>query len=77
MVFGTFIGGYADRYGRKRFTVLYCVIYALACCTKHFNSFAVLAFGRILAGIATSLLYSSFESWLVCEHGQRGYAVTK
>jgi hypothetical protein len=29
--------------------------------------------GRVLGGIATSLLFSSFESWMVCEHNARGY----
>jgi hypothetical protein len=27
-------------------------------------------FGRLLAGIATSILYSAFESWLIYEHKQ-------
>ena len=26
--------------------------------------------GRLLGGIATSILYSAFESWLVCEHNK-------
>jgi hypothetical protein len=30
-------------------------------------------FGRLLAGIATSILYSAFESWLVYEHKTRGF----
>ena len=30
-------------------------------------------FGRILGGIATSLLFSVFESWLVAEHAKRGF----
>ncbi len=30
-------------------------------------------FGRLLAGISTSILYSAFESWLVYEHKQRGF----
>ena len=29
--------------------------------------------GRVLGGVATSLLFSSFESWMVCEHNARGY----
>ena len=28
--------------------------------------------GRVGGGIATSLLYSCFESWLICAHGARG-----
>lgn len=60
-IFGTFIGGFADKYGRKKFTIMYGVIYALSCCTKHFNNFTILVVGRLLAGIATSLLYSRDE----------------
>jgi len=60
-LFGTFIGGYADKFGRKKFTILYGAIYALSCCTKHFNNFGILIVGRLLAGVATSLLYSVFE----------------
>ncbi|CAD7945452.1 unnamed protein product [Amoebophrya sp. A120] len=74
MLFGTFIGGYADKHGRKKFAILYCIVYALSCCTKHFNSFFMLSVGRILAGVATSLLYSVFESWVVCEHAQRAFS---
>ncbi|GMP70663.1 hypothetical protein CsSME_00029423 [Camellia sinensis var. sinensis] len=29
--------------------------------------------GRVLGGIATSLLFSAFESWLVAEHFKRGF----
>ena len=29
--------------------------------------------GRFFGGIATSLLFSAFESWLVSEHFKRGY----
>jgi len=27
-------------------------------------------FGRVLGGIATSILYSAFESWLVFQHNK-------
>jgi hypothetical protein len=36
--------------------------------TKHFNNFTVLLVGRLFCGVATSLLNSAFESWLVAEH---------
>lgn len=29
--------------------------------------------GRLLGGVATSLLFSAFESWLVAEHFSRGF----
>lgn len=56
------------RSGRKRAAITYCVTYTLGCLTKHFNNFWVLCGGRVLCGIATSLLFSAFESWLVSEH---------
>jgi hypothetical protein len=34
----------------------------------------VLFVGRVFCGVATSLLYSAFESWLVAEHNKRGFS---
>jgi len=60
--------------GRKNAALGYVITYSLSCCTKHFPNYWVLMVGRILGGIATSLLYSAFESWLVAEHFKRGYS---
>jgi MFS family permease len=73
MLFGTFAGAAADRIGRKKCGLLYAVLYILSCMTKHFKDYSMLMVGRVLGGIATSLLFSTFESWLVCEHNARGY----
>ena len=35
---------------------------------QHFNNFSILMVGRLLGGIATSILYSAFESWVIYEH---------
>lgn len=70
-VFGTIVAGFADSLGRKRAVLLYCLLYITSCLTKHFNSFPVLLLGRLTGGISTSLLFSSFESWLVSEHCTR------
>lgn len=48
----------------------YCITYILSCITKHSPQYKVLMIGRILGGIATSLLFSAFESWLVAEHNK-------
>ena len=56
--------------GRKRACVTYCVTYILSCVTKHSPQYKVLMLGRVLGGIATSLLFSAFESWLVAEHNK-------
>ncbi|CDF41384.1 unnamed protein product [Chondrus crispus] len=72
-VFGTFIGSIADKYGRKFNVLVFVITYALSCMTKHSPNFATLMVGRLLAGIATSILFSAFESWLVSEHNNRGF----
>ena len=38
--------------------------------------FWILVVGRVLGGIATSALFSAFESWLVGEAAKRGVAQT-
>ncbi|RUS71434.1 hypothetical protein EGW08_020804 [Elysia chlorotica] len=73
MIFGTIVGSIADRYGRRTNCIMYGVLYGLTCLTKHSSSFYVLMVGRLLGGIATSILYSAFESWLVFEHHKRGF----
>ena len=73
MIFGTFAGSFADRWGRKRSALLFCLVYFIACCTKHVMNFWVLLAGRVLAGVACSLLFSVFEAWMVCAHKQHGF----
>lgn len=50
--------------------MIYCITYILSCFTKHSSEYKILMLGRILGGIATSLLFSAFESWLVAEHNK-------
>uniref|UniRef100_A0A915HDM4 Molybdate-anion transporter n=1 Tax=Romanomermis culicivorax TaxID=13658 RepID=A0A915HDM4_ROMCU len=73
VIFGTFIGSFADKLGRRNNCILYALIYSGACVTKHFANFQILMIGRLLGGIATSILFSAFESWLVFEHNKRQY----
>lgn len=73
MLFGTIVGSLADKQGRKRACITYCITYILSCITKHSPQYKILMVGRILGGIATSLLFSAFESWLVAEHFKRGF----
>jgi fucose permease len=70
-IFGTFVGSWADKGGRKKYAGLYCVLYIVSCMTKHFNNFFVLILGRITGGVATSLLFSVFDAWLASEHNRR------
>jgi MFS family permease len=73
MVFGTWAGPIADKYGRKLCCVLYGISYILSCLTKHFPDYNILMLGRVLGGFATSILWSAFESWMVSEHNARGF----
>jgi len=68
MLCGCFVGSMVDKWGRKRSALAYCLCYALSCMSKHFNSYGMLMVGRVLGGVSTSLLYSSFECWMVSEH---------
>mmetsp|Transcript_6603 Transcript_6603/g.17749 ORF Transcript_6603/g.17749 Transcript_6603/m.17749 type:complete len:441 (+) Transcript_6603:75-1397(+) len=72
-IFGTFVASVADKYGRRANVMVFCVTYALSCMTKHSPNFWVLMAGRVLGGIATSILFSAFEAWLVYEHINRNY----
>jgi predicted MFS family arabinose efflux permease len=73
MIVGTFVGGLADKLGRKSMCILYSVCYIVACCTKLVPEYWTLMLGRFLSGISTSLLFSVFESWMVCEHHKQGF----
>ncbi|KAK5970230.1 molybdate-anion transporter, partial [Trichostrongylus colubriformis] len=60
--------------GRRNNCVIYGILYGCSCITKHFASMPILMIGRFLGGIATSILYSAFESWVVYEHNKRGFS---
>ncbi|CAK9297468.1 unnamed protein product [Gordionus sp. m RMFG-2023] len=72
MLFGTLVGALADKYGRRFNCILYGILYGISCLTKHFPNFWILMIGRLFGGIATSILYSALESWLICESNSRG-----
>ena len=73
LVFGTIVGSLSDKFGRKNMCLLFCVVYGASAFTKLVNSFAWLFFGRVLSGVATSLLFTTFESWMVAEHHARQF----
>jgi hypothetical protein len=53
----------------------YCLLYTVSCVTKHSADVRLLVFGRVCSGVATSLLYSVFEAWMVAEHNSRKHAL--
>lgn len=68
MVFGTVVGSVADKFGRKLICMVYGITYSICCLTKFSPDFYILLYGRVFGGIATSILFSGFESWYVNEH---------
>merc|ERR1711871_1646685 len=67
------VGSLADRFGRKRCSMLFGVVYSLSCVTKHSSNYWVLMVGRLLGGVATSLLFSVFEAWMIAAHFSQGF----
>ena len=72
-VFGTFIGIYVDRWGRRFGCILFCILEIVINILEHIPSMPLLLLGRVLGGISTSLLFSTFESWMVSEHRKRNF----
>ncbi|KAI1073445.1 DUF791-domain-containing protein [Whalleya microplaca] len=62
---GYFVGALADKYGRKAFSMGFCVMYAISCFCTITPVVPVLFLGRILGGISTSILFTVFDSWMV------------
>ena len=73
MIFGTFVGSISDSIGRKKMSLVFVLLYTLAALTKLSSAYSILCIGRVLSGIATSLLFSVFEAWMVCAHNKRKF----
>ena len=67
-LFGTFTGCLADSLGRRNMALVFTLVYALSALCKVRSDFLMLLMGRVLGGLATSLLCSTFESWYVQQH---------
>ena len=70
VLFSTGSGYLADKCGRKKACIFFCLMYSLCCLSKASSNYAVLILGRILGGISTSVLFSTFEAWYVYQHTQ-------
>eukprot|EP01036_Dinobryon_divergens_P040509 gene40509-53570_t len=73
-VFGTFLGIYVDKWGRRLGCLTFCILEVIINLLEHIPSMPPLIVGRILGGLSTSLLFSAFESWMVSEHRKRGFS---
>ncbi|PHH83604.1 hypothetical protein CDD82_6632 [Ophiocordyceps australis] len=61
-------GQFADRVGRKYACLLYPALSSAANLSLHVNHLPLLILGRALGGIATTLLCSTFETWMIAEY---------
>lgn len=68
VIFGTWTPIAADNFGRKKLCLFFTVVYSISCFLKLSRSYGVLIIGRILGGLATSVLFSAFEAWYIHEH---------
>lgn len=66
-------GFLADRFGRRRACLAFCALHSLASLSVLADRLAVLLAGRVLAGVALTLLWTVFESWMVTEFRARGF----
>jgi len=70
---GVLVGSLADKYGRKKGSILFAILYASACVSYHSNDYKILVLGRMCSGVATSLLFSVFEAWYKAEHEKKNF----
>ncbi|KAI0142727.1 DUF791-domain-containing protein [Xylariaceae sp. FL1272] len=59
------LGALSDKYGRKLYCMIYCLLYTLSCLFTIVPITPLLFLGRILGGISTTILFTTFESWMV------------
>ncbi|KAI0467507.1 DUF791-domain-containing protein [Xylaria cf. heliscus] len=69
-----FIGTLSDKYGRKLYCMVYCVMYALSCFLTVVPVTPLLFLGRVLGGVSTSILFTVFDSWMVTNFRERKLA---
>ena len=64
---GTAVAAMGDGHGHKRLVEAYGWLYAASCGLLRSNAVVALLTSRVLGGVAYSLLFSSFESWVITE----------
>ncbi|KAI1752627.1 hypothetical protein F4782DRAFT_540285 [Xylaria castorea] len=69
-----FTGYLTDRFGRRRACLVFCGIHSLAAISVCFDALPILIAGRVLGGVALTLLWTAFESWMIAEYNERGFA---
>ena len=67
---GTAVGSAADRFGRKKGCNVFLLLFVCSTLAKYDagNSYTRVAVSHLMDGVGQSLLYTSFESWMISEH---------
>lgn len=68
VLFAPFAGWLPQALGRRQTCLLFCLSYSACCLTKLSRDYFVLIVGRVLGGLSTSLLTTTFEAWYVHRH---------
>lgn len=68
VLFAPVAGWLPQALGRRRTCLIFCLAYSACCITKLSRDYFVLILGRVLGGLSTSLLTTTFESWYVHRH---------
>lgn len=71
-VVGTAAGSLVDSYGRRAGCLAFALLYSASALSVLASDLPLLAAGRLLGGVATSLLMSAPEAWLCSEHARLG-----
>ncbi|KAG8897489.1 hypothetical protein FRB99_008119 [Tulasnella sp. 403] len=66
------VGVWADKYGRKKMCMNFCVAFGTGCLCAQFSALPVLVFGRIASGLGTAILFSCFETWVISSSQSSG-----
>lgn len=66
-----FAGQLADKFGRKKACLIYCATYTTCCLSMLSDNLYILLLGKVLGGLSTTLLYSSFDAWMITEYHHR------
>ena len=58
--------------GRRKLCLIFCVTHTISCICSLTPFVPILVIGRVLGGFSTSILFSSFESWLISSANAAG-----
>ena len=68
VIFGAWTPIAADQFGRKKLCIFFTIAYSVSCLMKLSKGYGILLLGRLIGGLATSVLFTAFEAWYIHEH---------